>query len=264
MVAAGAEVFHDLQGLLFRYASFGCAAGGRDSVAMLAAARAAVDRRSWHASPSRCFAPHMVGVVMCMVLSAGGWMLTSIIAGVEDAVEKSDAVSTWYVEPLNAVAAAFIGTVVTLLVNAWWRYRNRAQPEWNLNLRAVGFPRGGSAHGDSEGYGLYGSLSNIGDGVAHGVKVRAEPKASFSFSDKAGSGGVAPLMLPGSSESLGGSVPLGHWDDAILIIEWTVSPTHRKKRESLKVRLSEQLDRPGFEYTDPTTGEVSQKYFEDG
>lgn len=190
-------------------------------------------------------------------------MLTFAAAVVEEIAEKSEAGASWYVEPLNALVAALIGTVVTLAVNAWWRHRNRAQPDWHLDLRGVGFKRGGSAHGHGEGYHIHGSLSNVGDGVAHGVKLRGVSKAHFGFRENGGSGGIAPLMLPGSTEPISGSIELGNWDGAVLVIEWTAPPTHRKKREELKIRIAEQLDRPGYEFTDPDTGVVSQKYFED-
>lgn len=189
-------------------------------------------------------------------------MLKFVAEVAKETAEKSGNETTWFVEPLNALVAALIGALVTLAVNGWWRYRNRAEPDWHVTLS--GYGRGEkSDYGEESGYRIFGSVSNVGDGVAHRVSLASSGGSNIRFSERIASGGVSPIMMLGGSEALDGIIPLGTWDDCELTLEWTTPPTHKRKRKQYTFKPGEYMDRPGERYTDPETGVVSLKYFED-
>lgn len=70
-------------------------------------------------------------------------------------------------------------------------------------------------------------------------------------------------MILGETEALGGTIPLGKWDDCTLTLEWPTAPTHQRKKKQFVFKPGEYMDRPGEQYTDPETGVVSLRYFED-
>lgn len=190
-------------------------------------------------------------------------MLSFIEAVVEESVEKSDAGSSWYVEPLNALVAALIGTVVTLGVNAWWRHRNRAQPDWHLTLSGEMHPSTDLRWGIRRGYTFRGSISNVGDGVAHRVSLKVVGANQINFADRKAQGGIAPLMMLGSTETFSHALESANWDELEFLVEWTSPPTHLGKNCHHRFKVKDFMEQPGYEYTDPETGEVSMVYLED-
>lgn len=168
----------------------------------------------------------------------------------------------WTAIGAAAAVGGLVATLITNLVTTISRKRNRPEPDWHIQLR--GSVHGlESSYGELSGYDLSGSISNVGDGVAHSVYVGPVKSADGGFSKHHRTGGVVPLMERGAVELVLFHVDMGEWGNATLQLEWIDPPTRLRKKRSLIFQPGDYMERPGVRYTDPNTGEVSQRYIED-
>lgn len=82
----------------------------------------------------------------------------------------------WFWPAVSGIvaAAALVGSTASWAISTYIRWRTRPEPDWLIQARAVGHPRGGNNHGFREGYSVKGSILNVGDGVAHAVHIVGE------------------------------------------------------------------------------------------
>lgn len=141
-------------------------------------------------------------------------------------------------------AAATLATAVSTSVVLVLRHRDRAEPDWAVLTDGDGPDR------HSTSLVLSGKLTNAGDGAAFRVIVRGD-RCETGLRTEPGKLGITgvvafiPLMAPGDEARLAVSCdPAENWDRANLVIEWTRSPTRRRKRMTHRMPLREIAPTP--------------------
>jgi hypothetical protein len=149
------------------------------------------------------------------------------------------AVEFWALVTMASTLSAALSTAVTLLV----RWRGRPEVEWAV------VPLGGYGRPYKQGdpYSLTGEALNVGDGYAFRVAARGEHcKASLQskplpspLGSRRFSVSLIPIVEPGQECPLEVQCALDKWDRAEVVIEWTESPTRRRKRRREVIPLRE-------------------------
>lgn len=167
----------------------------------------------------------------------------------------------WGAVAAMAAVAALVGSLATVTVNAISKHRNRPEPDWSISLHGYGIRDEADAPGEGAGYHFHGTISNVGDGPAHSLKLT--PARGASYMPKiAGTGQILPVLRVGELVFFEMSTPLGSWNEPVTL-SWVDPPTRLRKGRKYVFRVGEFMERPGYEYTDPETGEVLQRHFED-
>jgi hypothetical protein len=152
---------------------------------------------------------------------------------------------------LSVVAtAAAVSTAVAAGVTRWLRLRERAEPEWvttGLITRLGDNPYSGAA-ADAPVLHCTATAINAGDGTAYHVTVDTGAWEGSLFRRSAGDGlsggmsarlGHVGLVKPGEQVQFWLNCAEEDWERAGLVIEWTGSPTRKRKRVRHKVFLRE-------------------------
>ncbi|OFV77042.1 hypothetical protein [Rhodococcus erythropolis] len=142
----------------------------------------------------------------------------------------------WAGVGLAAAVATALATGVATLLSAWWRWRDRAEAEWVVNVERAG---GSDKHGDPANKPeISFNLTNVGDGVAFKISVtgehlKGEPLLGSRRADRR----WQRIHPPVPSLRTGDSVAvLAAWESptdwacASVTIRWFHAPTRRKRR----------------------------------
>ncbi|NNM44599.1 hypothetical protein [Knoellia koreensis] len=169
----------------------------------------------------------------------------------------------WTIIGASAGIATAVATAVAAAFAIWMRWHDRAQPDWAV----TGYWSQARNHfGDSDPKrppSLIGTITNAGDGPAFKVEVcgrgceaelnRRLAKASMS-GVSAVSESFAAVLQPGESREVWvPDVTKDMFRSAAVILEWTATPTRRRKRKTQRIPLSD------FIATEPTIQQLNQQ-----
>lgn len=161
------------------------------------------------------------------------------------------AAESWFWPAVTALVtlAALVGSGFSWAVATYFRWRTRPEPDWMFNLHGQAFD-GNDRSGETAGYAIRGTVTNVGDGTAYSVKMLEVKACSAGISSRPKTPGVVPVMDKGDTESVSIRIPFGSWESAEVTLEWIAPPTRLKKRKELQVDFRSMMDAPGVQYTD--------------
>ena len=164
----------------------------------------------------------------------------------------------WATAGVAAAIATALATGTSTVVALWWRRQDRPEADWAFSRDDI--HREGSGRPEIPDPAVFSThLSNAGDGTAFRVRVRGEHCTTGLASMQRGVAGrspyeVVPAMHPGDQVYLWVTAEDDAWDEAEFVLEWTPSPTRKRKRLELRQRLAELGPLPEPNEMDPETG----------
>lgn len=148
----------------------------------------------------------------------------------------------WVTAGITAALSTALATVVSTFAAMWWRWHDRREADW-VFFDAHANPAGADAYGDESLLGVHVEVANAGDGIAFAVQAVGRGGCTvvmlgeaqrvserFPIVRRAGHA-IIPVMQPGDRVHLHVHCPdPARWDRAEVGIEWTRSPTWKKRR----------------------------------
>lgn len=153
----------------------------------------------------------------------------------------------WVAAAAVVAFAALVASIVTIGVGALIRKRNRPEPEWEVVIRyhsqtsdSLGLHVGGN---------FSGSITNVGDGSAFQLRLRAKSGAEIPmWWDKTRGASVRASMLTGDDVNFHLEVGLDDWVGEVLTLTWVEAPTRIGKTRSKIIDLTEGRTKPELEF----------------
>lgn len=159
----------------------------------------------------------------------------------------------WTVIGASAGIATAVATAIAAVFAIWMRWHDRPQPDWAITGRWEYPDRYGDDNAEGPGN-VVGNFVNAGDGRAFRVTVRGEgcaPSLHKRLTNVGASGlssvpeHFTAVLEPGESRMFFISkVPPEAYAAAALVLEWTETPTRKRKRRTQVVPLTDFLDAP--------------------
>lgn len=165
---------------------------------------------------------------------------------------------------LSAIAAlgGTAGSLLTILINVWWRRRNRAEADWVVTSRSSVITE--DAHSgpvDNEGwYQVTGKLANAGDAAAFRLTLKTNTGSGYLHTPSGSIVGRPILhewiavLPPGESIEFWCKFPPGKWDEFTLTLDWVTSPTRLKRHLQFHWKPSDDGPAPKPRRPNETTG----------
>lgn len=163
----------------------------------------------------------------------------------------------WFWPAVTALVtlAALVGSGFSWAVATLIRWRTRPEPDWMFDLAGSAKAPGDIHQSGDPGYSVFGTLSNVGDGVAHSVRLRVSDGCKGIFLSGVRTKGTIPVIEKGSTQEIRIEIPLGSWDVATVVLEWVDPPTRLKKHRDLLLDFRSMMERPKVVEWNPETGE---------
>jgi hypothetical protein len=141
---------------------------------------------------------------------------------------------------LSGLAAVLVSVLLSTVVTLWIRSLDRREADWlTYNATSLWVPK--SEYGNVSPPHADSTLANVGDAAAYRVRVEGErcsPSLGMPYRPDSGrrTFEVVAAMPPGAEVNLWVRCHPDDWQEAVVIIRWTSSPT-RKKSSKRTYRL---------------------------
>lgn len=171
---------------------------------------------------------------------------------------------TWFWPAVTALVtlAALVGSGFSWAVATYLRWRTRPEPDWLFELQGTAMGPDSERGGGYFGYTVSGTVTNVGDGVAHSVRILSVNSCTAGIFSRPRTRGTVPIMDRGDTEDIRVRVPPGSWESAAFELEWIDPPTRLKRKRRIGVDFRSMVERPKAVDWDSQTGEQVESSIE--
>lgn len=147
----------------------------------------------------------------------------------------------WAAIGAMVTVAGTAGGVISWMIAAWIRRRDKPEPEWVFQVTKSQARNVGGIVPEADAIQIRGLILNAGDGTVFGVQLRGSECEAAIDHKSTGGNQIVGVIRPGETIDFSCSMALIQWETAAMTLEWTEAPTRLKRGNSKTIEAKKIL-----------------------